>query len=151
MPPLCLPPTVRNDRRGETLASAPSPVPLCVIIDFIAYSVTGFVEGLREQIDFIRAQQWKVAWVNYVHEIFHDKNSAAESRRRRLLLALTDKTEPVPLTKLTTLTPELTLEYHGKPPNTLVRDINALMATGLVTRRRGQISARHEQILAFLP
>jgi len=121
------------------------------VIDFIAYSVTGFVEGLREQIDFIRAQQWKVAWVNYVHEIFHDKNSAAESRRRRLLLALTDKTEPVPLTKLTTLTPELTLEYHGKTPKTVVRDINALMAMELVTRRRGQISARREKILAFLP
>src|SRR3989442_1040974 len=38
------------------------------VIPFIEYAVTGFVEGLREQLKIIRYQQWDMVWRNYVHE-----------------------------------------------------------------------------------
>ncbi len=121
------------------------------VVDFIRYSVTGFVEGLREQINFIRAHQWNVAWINYVHQKFHDLNSPADVRRRHIVLALTSAAEPILASKISTFTPELALEYSGKTPKTVVRDINNLVTMGLVERRRGLLRARKEQILAFLP
>jgi Fic family protein len=121
------------------------------VIEFIRYSVIGFLEGLREQIASIREQQWQVAWVNYVHETFHDRNSPSDVRRRHIVLALSQAPQPVPMSKITTLTPEVAIAYSGKTPKTVVRDINALMEMGLVAKRRGQLRAKRELILAFLP
>lgn len=121
------------------------------VIGFIRYSVTGLVEGLREQIRFIRQQQWHVAWINYVHDQFHDKNSSADVRRRHLVLALSEQPEPVAIGKVTDLTPLLAREYAGKTPKTVVRDLNAVITMGLVQRRRGTVRALREKILAFLP
>ena len=35
---------------------------------FLAYAAQGLVDGLREQIDFVREQQLSVSWTNYVTE-----------------------------------------------------------------------------------
>ena len=37
---------------------------------FIAYALTGFVDGLQDQKRLIREHQWQVAWVHFVHESF---------------------------------------------------------------------------------
>lgn len=120
------------------------------VVDFIRYSVGGLVEGLREQIDFIRRQQWQVAWINYVHEQFHTRNSPADVRRRKLLLALSEQTDPVAVAKLPALSIELSIEYHDKTTKTLMRDVNALEEMGLLVKRRnGTVRANREKILAF--
>jgi hypothetical protein len=121
------------------------------VIAFIKYSLGGFLDGLQEQIAFIREQQWQVAWLNYVHEKFHDKNSPTDVRRRHVVLGLSKGNFRVPLSKILSLTPEIALEYAGKTPRTLARDINALLAMGLIERQRGQVWAKRDLILAFLP
>lgn len=119
------------------------------VIQFIKYSVEGLVEGLKEQIEFIRRQQWHVAWVNYVHQRFHHKNTPADVRRRKLLLALSERSDPVPVSKLSEMTIELSLGYHDKTPKTLMRDVNALSEMQLVVREKSGVRANREKILAF--
>jgi Fic family protein len=58
------------------------------LISFLNYAVRGLIDGLREQLDFVWAQQWDVVWRNYVHELFKNRNSATDTRRRHLALDL---------------------------------------------------------------
>ncbi|WP_211099478.1 Fic family protein [Skermanella aerolata] len=121
------------------------------VVAFIKYSATGLAEGLREQIAYIREQQWRVAWINYIHKEFEEKNSPTDVRRRKLVLCLSEMGTVVPVNKISILTPELSIEYHLKTPKTVIRDVNALIEMGLIERRRGGIVANREKILAFLP
>lgn len=121
------------------------------VIDFISYSVTGLIEGLREQVDFIRNQQWAVSWLSYVHEQFHNHNGPTDVRRRHLVIALTQIGKAVPISTIPKLTPETATEYHGKTLKTVNRDVNALVELGLVERKKNMVRALREEILAFLP
>ena len=121
------------------------------VIDFIRYAVRGFVEGLREQVAFIRQQQWDVAWINYVHEQFHDKNSETDVRRRHLILELSRQATPVPVSRLSKLSPLLATEYATKTGRTVIRDVNALIEMGLLERSKGVVRAKRETVQAFLP
>lgn len=121
------------------------------IIPFLEYAVQGFVDGLKEQVQVIRNQQWDVAWRNYVHELFRDKNSASDVRRRHLILDLGAHAEIIPLSKLSELTPRLAKAYATKSSKTLQRDLNELDKMGLVERLPDGLKAKRETILAFLP
>lgn len=121
------------------------------IIEFIHYSVRGLVEGLKEQLQFIRSQQWEVSWINYIHLHFHDKNSISDVRRKRFLLELSKQPAPVPLTKIVSISAETALLYSGKTQKTIVRDVNALIDETLIEKKGGTIRAKKEKILAFLP
>ena len=122
------------------------------VIEFIRYSVDGFIEGLVEQIETIRQHQVNVAWTNFVHDEFHDRNSIADVRRRKLILALSNHEKGVGISKLADLSSELTRDYHGKTSKTLLRDVNELLSMDLIYREpRGVVRARKERILAFLP
>ena len=119
------------------------------VVDFIRYSVNGLVDGLREQIEFIRNQQWHVAWLNYVHEQFHSRNSPSEVRRKHLVLALSGLKEPVAVSKIAGLNADLAREYFNKTAKTVIRDINALLDMDLIVRERGLVRANRHKILAF--
>ena len=56
------------------------------VVEFLMYAVEGFVDGLKEQLDYIRQQQWRVTWENYVHEVFRDKDTTAGKRQKHLVL-----------------------------------------------------------------
>lgn len=120
---------------------------------FVEYAITGFRDGLRAQMDLIRMQQLDLAWRNYVHELFKDKTSKSDVRRRRLVLDLSRAGEPVPRPKLAEVSPRVAAAYAGKTNKTLSRDLNALLVMGLVERdRKGDtVRARKEIILGFLP
>jgi Fic family protein len=121
------------------------------VVAFIRYSVEGLVDGLREQIEFIRRQQWHVAWLNFVHDHFHNQNSASDVRRRHVVLALSAVPDGVGVSKIQNLTPELVREYFGKTSKTLARDLNWLLEADLITKdRKGVVRANREKILAFL-
>jgi len=121
------------------------------ILPFVEYAAQGFVEGLREQLKVISAQQWDVTWQNYVHDIFHEKNSPAETRQRRLALDLGDAKEAVLVGKIPELTPRQAKAYATKTSKTLQRDLGALEKLGLVERTPAGVRAKREVILAFLP
>ena len=121
------------------------------IVPFISYAVRGLVDGLREQLGKIWSQQWDVVWRNFVHELFQNRNSPAETRQRHLALDLGDGEDWVDVGKITELTPRLAKAYAGKTSKTLQRDLNALVDMGLIARDGRKARARREVILAFLP
>lgn len=121
------------------------------ILGFLEYAVQGFIEGLREQLAVIRDQQWDVIWRNYVHELFRDKTSVSDVRRRHLALDLGAHAELVPVAKLSELTPRLAKVYATKTAKTLQRDLNELERLGLIERSPRGVRAKREVITAFLP
>ncbi len=121
------------------------------LFPFIEYALQGFVDGLKEQVDVIRDQQWDVTWRNYVHEKFKDKTGETHNRRRRLALDLSLDPRPVPMSKLKEITTRTAAAYARKTHKTLVRDVNFLKQMGLVKVSVDGVRANREIILAFLP
>ena len=58
------------------------------IFSFIMYALQGFMDGLFEQLELIRAQQLHVHWMDYIHDVFSNKDSVTDVRRRRLTVDL---------------------------------------------------------------
>ena len=121
------------------------------VIPFLRYSVQGFLDGLRAQLDLIRKQQWGVTWRNFVHETFKDKNSPAAVRQRHLVLDLSRSNEPTPISKIKEVSIRVGLAYHGKTKKTISRDIKTLRDMGLLCKEHGKVRANKETILSFLP
>lgn len=121
------------------------------ILQFIEYALQGFIDGLKEQIKTIKQQQLQVHWINYIHDRFRGEDSLANIRRRRLVIDLSEQAKPVPTSKLRHISPRIAEAYAGKTDKTMIRDINHLIAMGLVERTRGGVRAKPEIMLAFLP
>jgi Fic family protein len=51
------------------------------VVRFLMYAIDGLVDGLKEQLDYIRNRQWEVTWENYVHDLFQDRDTPAYQRR----------------------------------------------------------------------
>lgn len=121
-------------------------------LSFLAYAITGFVDGIREAIGMVRYQQMQVSWVNYVHEQFsREAASKATSRQRSLVLAM-PMGKAVPRSDLAGLTPKLAQLYASAGPRTLSRDLNHLVTMGLLRKcgSRGY-EADSDVVRAFLP
>lgn len=121
------------------------------VFSFMEYALQGFVDGLKEQLELIRNQQWDIIWRNFVHEKFKDKNSEAFVRRRRLALDISRNEGPVPISKVKDVSTRIATAYAKKTHKTLMRDINELISMGLVENSTKGIRAKKEIILAFLP
>ncbi|ANZ36864.1 hypothetical protein BBK82_13060 [Lentzea guizhouensis] len=117
---------------------------------FVHYAVQGLVDGLRDQLRMIRAQQTLVTWQNYVHEELPG-TTETDVRRRELILTLPSG-EWTPRADIPTLSVELARMYATKTDKTITRDINALEELELLVKggRRG-VRANIELIRAFLP
>ena len=121
------------------------------VFPFLEYALAGFVDGLRDQLALIRAQQWDIAWEHFVHERFSARKSPNDLRRRDLLLALAQREGSVQVGEVPGLSPRLAEAYARKTRKTLTRDVNALVEAELVERTPEGIRARRELVLAFLP
>jgi Fic family protein len=121
------------------------------VLPFVRYSLQGFVDGLREQLAVIRAQQFADRWEQYVYQQFGRTNSKARLRRRQLVLEMSRFDEPLPKAQLRRLSPGLVELYHGKTDKTLTRDVNAVVEMGLIKRRAGGYLPDKGVIEAFLP
>ena len=118
-------------------------------VEFIAYALGGFVDGLEEQAEWIRAQHLALAWQSYVEEAMHSYDTAAGRRQRELVLSLSPS-EPTPRSEITLLTPQLAAAYAGKTSKTVTRDINRLIALGLIDRTPRGIRPMIEKMEAFM-
>jgi Fic family protein len=122
------------------------------VLSFIRYALQGFVDGLRDQLDTIRAQQFEDRWEQYVYQQFGRTNSPARLRQRKLVLELSKLDLPLPKAQLRRLSPDLVEMYHGKTDKTLTRDINAVIELGLVSRLPGGGYLPNKHVIeAFLP
>lgn len=120
-------------------------------VSFLTYAIQGFVDGLREQINQVRALQLQVAWVTYIHEVMNRyPASPARDRQRTLVLAMPPD-EPVPRDELPVLTPEVARLYATTGPRTLSRDLNRLRDAGLLRKRGYRWVANQSRIRAYLP
>ncbi len=119
------------------------------VMDFLVYALQGFVDGLTEQLKTIKDQIRKDMWTNYVYVKFRDRPSRADTRRRRLVLDLSDYDGPVRRRDIRLLTPRLAEAYSGKTDKTITRDLNALSELGLIIRTKQGISANKEIMHAF--
>jgi Fic family protein len=120
-------------------------------ISFLEYAVQGFVEGLRSQLEFIWEQQRDVTWRNIVHELFANKESKADLRRRNLALDLSLSGEPVPLAKIRDLSTRLAAQYANKSNKTITRDIRILVDMNLVIQDREGLGANTWLVQQFIP
>ena len=121
------------------------------VLPFISYAVEGFLDGLKLQIETIWEQQWDIVWRNYVHEFFRERTSASHVRRRRLVLDLSQSSQPVPMSEIPEISPRLAKAYARCTHRTLARDLNALVQEGLIAKTPKGYRACKELILAFLP
>jgi len=92
-----------------------------------------------------------VTWRNYVHEIFADKKSIVDIRRRSLTLDLSMALKIVPTSKIKEISPRIAAYYAHTSNMTLTRDINELIRLGLIEKTAEGVRAKKEVILAFLP
>ncbi|MDR1430639.1 MAG: Fic family protein [Propionibacteriaceae bacterium] len=99
---------------------------------FVDYALSGFVDMLREQITEVQRMQRRVAWVNYIHEVFQHETQGEASRRRRMLVLAMDEDGPTPRSQLRHLSAELAETYAGRSDKTLSHDLNRLRSLGLV-------------------
>lgn len=120
--------------------------PLC----FLLYSLEGFVDGLREQTQFIDKVQLELAWQHFVYNEFKEfKPSTAMRRRREVALILGQTNEPVRKQAIPGLDPVLARLYATKTTKTLTRDINWLVDKDFLKSIEGGYQAKVDMMLAF--
>ena len=121
------------------------------LLPFIQYAMQGLIDGLKEQLDYIRGQQLHVHWIDYVHSRFTNKDSVTQVRRRRLIIDLSSYLTPIPAKEVKYISPRMVEAYSNLTDKTISRDINALIKEGLILRTSSGLIANKEIILAFLP
>lgn len=121
------------------------------ILPFVRYALQGFVDGLQEQLETIRAQQFADRWEQYVYQQFGRTTTPARMRQRQLVLEMSKVDGPFSKSELRTLSTGLVEMYHGKTGKTLTRDVNALLEMGLVRRQGAGYIPNKRVIEAFRP
>ncbi len=121
------------------------------IFSFIEYALQGFIDGLAEQIELVKRQQLHVHWINYIHDRFRDKDRPSDIRKRRVVIDLSSKDGPVPISEIRHISPRIAESYAGKTERTIKRDINALVEMDLIERTSKEVRPKTETMLAFLP
>lgn len=120
------------------------------IVPFLCYSVQGFVDGLRSQIQEVQNEQMSVMFENHVHALVTG-NTPTAHRRRTLALELAKMAGPVPRRDLMTFSPEVAREYMHKTAKTLSRDLTELKRHALMIFIEGGWIANREAMRSFLP
>ncbi|HEY5815704.1 MAG TPA: Fic family protein [Solirubrobacterales bacterium] len=121
------------------------------VLSFVRYALQGFVDGLREQLDKIREQQFADRWEQYVYQQFGRTKSQAQLRQRQLVLEMSEFDRPLSREELPRLSAGLFEMYVGKTDKTVSRDINAVVKMGLVRRQPDGYIPNKRVIEAFLP
>lgn len=117
------------------------------VMPFIQYALQGLIDGLNEQISYIREQQLRVHWNNYVYAEFRDKEGDVNIRRRRLVLDLSNKEEPVPIAEIRHISPRIAEAYADRTDRTVRSDLRVLSEMGLVSLTDIGVQIRQEDII----
>jgi hypothetical protein len=118
---------------------------------FLRYAAEGYVGMLREQIREVQDMQRKVAWINFVHEAFHDEPSGPTRERRRDLALAMPEDRMITRREIRLLTPEIARRYARTGDKTMSRDLNKLVDLELLRRRGQKYSSDIALIDAFRP
>jgi Fic family protein len=121
------------------------------LLPFIEYAVVGFVDQIREQIEKVQAQQFAVAWINYVHEKFGSQKSPSDRRQRDVVLAMATREGFIKASDIKQLDAQIAAQYANKTPKTVSRDLNRLKKLRLVEVTAEGYRANTRIMRAFLP
>ena len=123
------------------------------VFNFLSYAIQGLRDGLVEQLGYIFIQVLQISWENFIYETFREyKHSQVTTKRRRALVLELSRHEPVPLDKLTSMSPNISEYYKDRSQMTLVRDINALMnELKLIVKEEKGYRAKIEIMFLFYP
>ncbi len=117
---------------------------------FLAYCVDGFVAGLGEQLKLIYDLEFRLTWREYVAAQVTGRDLDMRERRSLIANSLLGQGR-VPRAEIANLTPELARTYATCGPRTLGRDLNELVAIGLLTRDESGFRANEQILLNLLP
>lgn len=117
---------------------------------FLSYCAAGFVEGLGEQLQWIYDRQFRLTWHEYVGEQVTGRDPDMRERRALIAEELLFR-EPVAKKEIPYLTPRLAAIYATSGPKTLARDLNELVASGLIRQTNGLYQAEGEVLRNLLP
>jgi len=120
---------------------------------FIEYALEGFRDGLEQTMKVIHKGQTELTWNNYVHDLM-EKMQGKNSKTMRRLRQLAYQIPPerfCSLNEIKILSAEIAKEYMGRNNITLRRDLEVLVAAGLVKVEKGKYRSNHELLYRFLP
>jgi Fic family protein len=116
---------------------------------FILYALQGFVDGLREEIEYIQSQQVAVHWINHIHNTFRGMNSKTDERKKELMLEITKiNASEYSLEEIRYGTPRIAELYASLSERTLFRDIEDLVEMKLL-KKNGKYSKNTELLTAY--
>ncbi len=118
--------------------------------NFIKYALQGFVDGLTEQIAYIREDQLYVHWVNFIHRKFEDKKRQEDERRKTLILEMNKYKKPVEVNEVRRLSGKVAECYAGLSDKTVLRDIKILRSMDLIIKENKTIHCNLELLQAFI-
>lgn len=118
---------------------------------FFEYAIQGLYDGLQGVIDFVVAQVRAISWEHYVFEYYRKiPSKASHKRQRNVVLALSRRGEDITREQLERLTAKIYLDAK-KTKNTFTRDLNQILASGLIVEERGVYKPNLDPILQRLP
>jgi len=123
------------------------------VVPFLVYALQGFYDGLRTQLDQLRAQTEDLMWRDLVDDAIPG-HKPPDHRRRMLAVALFRHRDlgPVRRGEMEVLTIELARAYLDKTGKTLTRDLHELVDDELIVAvGKGLYRARDELILGLMP
>ena len=118
-------------------------------IPFLAYSLRGLLDGLKELVGAIRNAQTHGQWRAHVENLLLGEKGPIMDRHRALLLGLYEEQEPTAIGMISQLDPELARLYAGVSNKTLQRDVDALVDRGALQRTAEGVRARREIVRGF--
>lgn len=121
------------------------------ITDFILYSLQGFTDGLKAEIDQIQQQQLMVHWINHVHNSFKGRNRKEDDRRKELALELACHDEFfVPISKIKYISTKVMEKYSSLSEKTVQRDIDLLIELDLLVKEKDRIRCKWEILRSYM-
>lgn len=140
------------DRYLRILSVSSTKRPTGNIRPFLSYATEGLMDGMREQIRRITAEQLELSWRSYIDEVMdRQKPNKVSKRRRKLVLALSRSHERVPNSQIRDLDGEIARLYAPLADKTMTRDLNELQRLSLVRKDDGGWIANKETMEGFKP
>ena len=124
-----------NNTRPEYYAHIRLAQNECQLTSFIAYAVTGFLDGLNAVWETVSSEWLERAWRGYVYDKFDsiEWSKSVFRRRRKLLLALLPLNQ-YDIHSIQLVSPEIIRIYAKVNISTVKRDIKELVEIGLLTK-----------------
>lgn len=121
---------------------------------FIEYAVSGFRDGLIENLEIIQNSQFKIFWRNYIYTTFADLEYTKKEvfkRKRNLMMSIPVAGEKTQEEILESLPSRVALEYMKMQPSTLRRDLREMTDLGLLVKNGKRYRPNTEVLHASFP